>query len=103
MSASLTKDIIERAVGFAVQDMAKGKAPGHNGIPVEFFQQLWSTFTHDFHQMILKGIEEWELHEGITKGIISLILKEGDSTDLNYWRPITLLMIIYKKIAKIYL
>ena len=42
-----------------------------------------------------------KLHEGVTKGLICLIPKEGDSKDLNFWRPITLLRIIYKIIAKV--
>ena len=43
MNASLTKEITERELGGVVRDMAKGKAPGHDGIPIEFFQRLWPT------------------------------------------------------------
>jgi hypothetical protein len=50
--------------------------------------------------MILQGFEEGTLHEGITKGLISFIPKEGDKADLNYWRPITLLTAAYKIFAK---
>ena len=50
--------------------------------------------------MILRGIESGAFHEGITKGIISLVPKEGDTNDLNYWRPIILLTVIYKIFAK---
>ena len=37
--------------------MAKGKAPGHDGIPIEFFQELWPTLEDDYLQMILQGIQ----------------------------------------------
>ena len=50
--------------------------------------------------MILKSIEREVLHEEITKDIISLIPNEEDAKDLNYWRPITLLTVIYKIFAK---
>ena len=50
--------------------------------------------------MILKGIEERQLHEEVTKGLIWLIPKEGDSKDLNYWRSITLIPVNYKTFAK---
>ena len=100
MNASLIKEITERELRGVVRDMAKGKALGHDGIPTEFFQRLWPTLGQDFHQMLLRGIENGALHEGVTKGLISLIPKEGDSKDLNYWRPITLLTIIYKIFAK---
>ena len=64
--------------------MAKGKAPGHDGIPVELFQKLWPSLGQDFHLMISKGMESGALHEGVTKELISLIPKEGDTKDLNY-------------------
>lgn len=78
----------------------KEKTPGHDGIPIEFFQQCWPTIGEDFLLMIRKGMEKGVLHEGVTKGLISLIPKEGDSKDLNYWRPITLLTVSYKVLAK---
>ena len=100
MYGPLRRDITEKELFTAVADMAKGKAPGHDGIPIEFYQKLWSTIGGDFYKMILKGIEEGALHEGMTKGLISLILKEGDAKNLNYWRPITLLTTSYKIFAK---
>ena len=50
--------------------------------------------------MLLRGITNKKLHTGVTKGHIVLIPKEGDTQDLNYWRPITLLMSSYKVYAK---
>ena len=64
--------------------MAKGKAPGHNVIPYEFFQQLWPTLGFDFHWIILKSIELVAFHKGMTRGLLSLIPKEGDNKDLNH-------------------
>ena len=80
--------------------MAKGKAPRHDEVPIEFFQKCWPTIGMDFLQMLRKGMETRTLYEGVTKGLISLIPKDGDSKDLNYWRPITLLMASYKVFAK---
>lgn len=47
-------------------------------------------------------MDEGAFHEGVTKGFISMIPKEGHSKDLNYWRSITLLTAsyIYIYIAK---
>lgn len=78
------RDITERELTAAFLSMAKGKAPGHNGFPIEFFQKLWPTVGHNFYRMLLKGIAEGALHEGVTKGIIGLFPKEGDSKDINY-------------------
>ena len=100
INKSLAKDITEEELSRAVKSMAKGKAPGHDGVPIEFFQKLWSTLGQDFLLMITKSIENGTFHEGVTKGLISLIPKEGDAKNLNYWRPITLLTAIYKIYAK---
>ena len=100
MNETLDQEITEKELRSATNAMAKGKAPGHHGIPIEFFQKFWPTIGQDFHRMIITSIEEGKLHDGITKGLISLILKEGDNKDLNYWRPITLLTVSYKIFAK---
>lgn len=100
MNENLAKEITVEELGKAVLSMAKRKAPGHDGIPMEFFQKLWQMVEQDFHQMVARGIEHGQLHEGVTKGLISLIPKDGDNKDLNHWRPITLLTSTYKIFAK---
>ena len=100
MNEALSKEITEEELGGAVREMTKGKAPGFDGVPVEFFQQTWPFVGMDYHAMILKGIDDGALNEGITKGLIALIPKEGNKADLNYWRPITLLTAVYKIYAK---
>ena len=84
MNDSLAKDITEKELSSAVMSMAKGKASGHDGIPVELFQKLWSSLGQIFFLMISKGMENGALHEGITKGFISLIPKSGNAKDFNY-------------------
>lgn len=58
MNDIFTQDITHTELGVAVKSMAKEKAPGYDGIPVEFFQQLWSTLSSDIHRMTLKGNEQ---------------------------------------------
>lgn len=58
--------------------MAKGKTPGYDEIPIEFFQQLWLALDYDCNRMVIRGIEEMAFHEGVIKRLISLIPKEGD-------------------------
>lgn len=100
MNATLAQQITEGELRTIVRDMAKGKAPRYDGILVEIFQQLWPTLGDDFHRMILRGIKEKGFHEGVTRGSVSLIPKEGELREINHWWPITLLTIIYKIFAK---
>ena len=99
-SETLMRNITERELTTTLTSLAKGRAPEHDGILVEVFSKLWHTIGHDFYKMILRGLEKGILHEGMTKCFISLIPKEGDTKDLNHWRPITLLTTAYKIFAK---
>lgn len=89
------QDNTEHELHSAVKIIAMGKAPGHDGVPIEFFAFLWSIIGKDLYSMILQGIEKDILLEGMSKEIISLIPEEGDSKDLNFWRPIILLITAY--------
>lgn len=51
MNENLSREITEEELGKVVTSMAKGKAPGHDGIPMELFKQLWHTIGQDFHQV----------------------------------------------------
>ena len=48
MCEPLMRDITEKELSTVVIDMAKRKAPRHDGIPMNFFQKLWSTIGQDF-------------------------------------------------------
>jgi hypothetical protein len=100
MNEALRKKITEKELRQAVNSMAKGKTPGHDGNPVEFFQTIWPTIDRDFYLMIKKNIEDKQLHKGVTKGLICLIPKGVGAKDLNYWRPITLFTVTYKIFVK---
>lgn len=65
MNDTLTQEITHRELRATFRTLTKGKAPGHDGIPIKFFQQLWSTINEDFHQMIVKEIK----HKGFPKGV----------------------------------
>ena len=101
MNEVVSKEITEEELGAAAKAVAKSKASGHDGIPLDFYQKTWLYVCLDYHAMLLQGFEEGTLYEGITKYLISLIPKEGDKADLNYWRRIILLTATYKIFAKI--
>lgn len=70
MNSTLMRDITHEELSSVVTSMAKGKALGHDEIPVNFFQQLWPTFGNDFYWMICKAIDQGAFHEGVTRGLI---------------------------------
>jgi hypothetical protein len=80
--------------------MPKGKAPGCDGIPTEFFQEFINEISPTLLQAFSTMLRNGETSELINKGLITLIPKSGDHAKLENWRPITLLGSLYKILAK---
>ncbi len=96
----LIKDLTLKEVQDAILAMPKGKAPGWDGIPTEFYQEFVSEISPTLFQAFQAMLRNGETSEGINKGLITLIPKSGDHANLGNWRPITLLGSLYKILAK---
>ncbi|GBG82527.1 hypothetical protein CBR_g34903 [Chara braunii] len=81
--------------------MARGKAPGDDGLPVEFFAACWEVLVGDLVHLFNKIRQGGRLGRTMTRGIISLLFKKGDRSDIRNWRPISLLNVVYKLLAKL--
>jgi hypothetical protein len=96
----LTKELTLKEIKEAIAVMPKDKAPGCDGIPTEFFQEMTeeisSTLLQAFSAMLRRG----ETLEWINKGLITLIPKSGNHAKIGNWRSITLLGSLYKILAK---
>jgi hypothetical protein len=96
----LTRNLTLREIHDTIQALPKGKAPGHDGVPMEFFhecaEKVATTLLKAFTAMLNLG----ETSAYINKGLITLIPKTGDRARLNNWRPITLLGSTYKVLVK---
>ena len=54
----------------------------------------------EFHSIILDSIQIGKLPKGMNKGLIALLHKGGPTNKLTNYRPITLLNVSYKILAK---
>ena len=71
--------------------MTKGKAPGPDGLSVEFCIQCWPIVKNDFGNL-LKQMYSTQTIDNRTKfGFITLIYKKGPKTKISHYRPISLL------------
>ena len=82
--------------------MKNGKSPGSDGFPAEFYKHFWYLFGNTLTNIINKTLQfENELSPSLRLGIIKIFRKDGkDKTDLDNYRPISLLNNDYKIIAK---
>ena len=83
----------------AISKMKLNKAPGLDGLTIEFYKCFWS-FLKD---MVVDAFNEsYDLEclpESMRIAIMTLIFKKGDLEDLENYRPISLMNVDYKILA----
>jgi hypothetical protein len=99
-NVELTKELTLKEIKEAIAVMPKDKAPGGDGIPTEFFQEMIEEVSPILFQAFSAMLRRGETFEWINKGLITLIPKSGDHAKIGNWRPITLLGSLYKILAK---
>lgn len=98
--ARLDKEMTLQELTDALHAMKKGKTPGSNGFPVEFFREFWSHLGPFLHRAFTASLKQNKNLNSHREGIIKLIPKQGKSLhELKGWRPITLLNVDYKIVS----
>jgi hypothetical protein len=75
-------------------------APGIDGINTRFIKQYWNFFGTPLLRYAERCFENGTLTRSFRTAIFKLIPKKGDCTDINKWRPISLLSCLYKVISR---
>ena len=81
--------------------MARGKLPGSDGLPMEFYVKFWPILGTDLVNVLNSCYLSGVMSLTQRRGLISLIFKKGDRPDPPNWRPITLLNVDYKLAARV--
>ena len=85
----------------AVFSMKRNKAPGIDGLPIEFYQVFWDDLSGVLVNALNESYENGHLARSQRKGLITLIFKKGNADELKNWRPVTLLNCDYKIVATV--
>ena len=94
--------ITESEIFDAIMTLKKGKTPGCDGLPIEFYVKFWKVLRTPLMELYDKVVETGKLNTSARKGVINLIPKKSlELTLVKNWRPITLLNYDYKIYAKI--
>jgi hypothetical protein len=100
MNIKMNQELTLEEVVETITSLLKGKAPGHDGLSTEFFQEnveeIAPTFLLTFRAILSLGLTSYF----INKGMITLILKSKDHSKIGNCRPITFLGNIFKILTK---
>lgn len=88
---ALNAPLLLEELGAAARCLIKGKFPGPDRIPAEFFQQMWHLAGPLLLHTLSAGMEREEFPTDLTLGSIVLLPKKLDQRLLANKRPITLL------------
>uniref|UniRef100_A0A3Q1EXS2 Reverse transcriptase domain-containing protein n=1 Tax=Acanthochromis polyacanthus TaxID=80966 RepID=A0A3Q1EXS2_9TELE len=95
---SITPEEVIRAIG----SMQSSKCPGPDGFPVEFYKKFIHKLAPLLLNMFTHSFEIGSLPPSLLQASISLILKKDkDPLSCNSYRPISLLNVDYKILAKL--
>ena len=84
----------------ALSKMKNGKSPGSDGLPKEFYISFWNMLGTDLGDVFDGALSSGRLADSHRHGVITLLPKSGDPLDPTNKRPITLLNVDYKILAK---
>ena len=85
----------------ALRKMARNKTAGISGFTAEFFEYFWGDFGDIFVDYFNHAMDQGQLFISHRRGILTLIPKKDNQMLLKNKRPICLLDVVYKIIAKV--
>lgn len=86
----------------ALKAMKLRKAPGLDGLTVEFYKKFWHIIGPHLLDVFSEAIDFGQLTVSQRLGLIILLPKKGDLFLLDNWRPLTLMGVDYKLFAKVF-
>ena len=98
---TLDQDITIEELTKAVRSLKREKTPGYDGWTSELVQFFWTRIGSLYHEALQYAIKTKQLHVTARMGVIMLIPKKNrNPIELKGWRPLTMLSICYKILAK---
>ena len=99
-NSGLQLDLSEREIETAISQMAKGKAPGPDGLSIEFYTHCWPIVKDEVVSLLREMFSTQTIHPQIKTGYLTLIHKKGQKNEISNYRPISLLNYDLKILTK---
>ncbi len=96
----LEKPLSASELHVALRSMDCGKAPGIDGLPIEFYKTFWSVLGGDLLSVLNDSPAGGLLPLSCRRAVITLLPKKGDLKEIKNWRPVSLLCSDLKLFSK---
>ena len=94
--------ILQKECELMLETFQNNKAPGNDGIPVEFYKRFWTLLSDPFVNCANECFENMEMSNSQKQAVISVIEKKGkDRTLLENWTPTFLVNVDAKLMSKV--
>jgi hypothetical protein len=97
----LEREFEEEEVFEVVKHMKGDKASGPNGFSIDFIKACWGVIKEDFMAVFREFHSKASFQDSLNASFFALILKKVGAVDLKDFRPISLVGVVYKIIAKV--
>ncbi|KAJ3609823.1 hypothetical protein NHX12_024333 [Muraenolepis orangiensis] len=84
----------------ALQGMQGRRAPGIDGLSVEFYKAYWDVLSHDLLDVFNESLASGSMPVSCRRAVITLLPKKGNLQDIKNQRPVSLLCVDYKILSK---
>jgi hypothetical protein len=101
-NAALVAPFSEDEVLAAIKGMNPSSAPGPDGLPVTFFKAFWQTIKPEVMALFDEFFSGTMDLGRLNYGVITLIPKVPGAADIHQFRPITVINVIFRILAKGY-
>lgn len=99
-NTDLCREITLEELEKALQGMECGRAPGIDGLSINFYKSFWPEIGADLLAVINESINGERLPLSCRRAVLTLLPKKGDLSDIKNWRPVSLLCSDYKIVSK---
>lgn len=86
----------------ALQNMQGQRAPGIDGLTVEFYRAFWDILGQDVLDVFNVCLASGSMPVSCRRAVLTLLPKKGDLQDIKNWRPVSLLCVDYKILSKVF-
>lgn len=91
----------EEEIWQAVKALPRGKTPGLDGFTSEFLVACWETIKADICEVFNKFSLNGRNLQRLNEALITVLPKKPDASALSDYRPISLIYLVAKLIAKV--